>query len=152
MSEQGKKYDDGKLDWSLLDFSALEYVVEVLQYGAAKYGRDNWRGVPDAPRRYFAALMRHLAVYSTDPQAHDEESGLPHIAHAVCNALFLLSFALDRAADEAPEATPHVIPRPDAELESALHAMAMRLKQERLERDRAPSALMSQNRWGEHFD
>jgi hypothetical protein len=33
----GVKYDQGKRDWTLLPWDGLEWVVKVLEYGAAKY-------------------------------------------------------------------------------------------------------------------
>ncbi len=89
----GRKYDDGKPRWSLIPERGLEEVVKVLTYGARKYGDDNWREVEDGPRRYYDAAMRHLMAYR---QGHwtDDESGLPHLAHAVASLLFIM--ALER--------------------------------------------------------
>jgi hypothetical protein len=84
---EGQKHDEGKLDWTLLPPEALEEVVKVLQHGALKYGRDNWRRVPDGRRRYIAAAHRHLHAVSLG-ELTDPESGLPHLAHAVCSLLF----------------------------------------------------------------
>jgi hypothetical protein len=84
---EGQKHDEGKLDWTLLPPEALEEVVKVLQHGAVKYGRDNWQRVPDGRRRYIAAAHRHLHAVSLG-ELTDPESGLPHLAHAVCSLLF----------------------------------------------------------------
>ena len=84
------KHDGGKVRWDLLPFEALGMVAIVLTYGAAKYEEDGWRSVPDARRRYFAALHRHLAAWWLG-EALDAESGLPHLAHVATNALFLLA-------------------------------------------------------------
>ena len=54
----GIKYDGGKPDYSLLPFNALEEVVRVLTYGAAKYSRDNWKLVEPHKERYVAAALR----------------------------------------------------------------------------------------------
>lgn len=89
----GRKDDDGKPRWSLIPERGLEEVVKVLTYGARKYGDDNWREVEDGPRRYYDAAMRHLMAYR---QGHwtDDESGLPHLAHAMASLLFIM--ALER--------------------------------------------------------
>jgi hypothetical protein len=74
------------------DGSALEKLakaVDVLGFGAKKYGRDSWRLVPDAIDRYYSAAMRHLAAMATG-ETHDPESGLEHLGHFACNVLFLL--------------------------------------------------------------
>lgn len=101
MSE-GKKYDAGKLRYDLLDTPALKALVEVITFGAAKYGPNNWRGLEDAESRYYAALMRHLEAWRAG-EAIDPESGLHHVAHVCCNAHFLLAFAIrrKRAAEAA---------------------------------------------------
>lgn len=86
----GAKYDQGKADWSLLPWEALEDVVGVMMFGAQKYGPDQWRDVPDAKRRYWSAAQRHL-ISHLQGEASDDESGLPHLAHAACCVLFLLA-------------------------------------------------------------
>ena len=89
MEDIGRKDDKGKLDWTLLPIEKLEGTVRVLQFGANKYSRDNWKRVPDALNRYRAALMRHTVEYMKNPLAKDE-SGESHLSHIICNALFLL--------------------------------------------------------------
>ena len=94
MSEEAKKYDADKPDWTLLPISAIISIIKVLEFGAKKYKRDQWKGVPDARRRYLAAAFRHLGAVS-DGEWLDSESGLPHIAHSACCLLFLLWFGND---------------------------------------------------------
>jgi hypothetical protein len=84
-----KKFDGGKLRYSLLPIGCVESVVQVLEYGANKYGANNWQGLENFEDRYYDALMRHLAAYRAGEQC-DHESGLPHLAHAACNVVFLL--------------------------------------------------------------
>jgi hypothetical protein len=84
------KNDSGKLQWSLLPFEELEDVVKVLMLGAKEYTPDNWKKCDDVTR-YKDALMRHVISYVSG-DATDEESGLSHLAHAVCNCLFLMYF------------------------------------------------------------
>jgi hypothetical protein len=83
----GVKYDFGKADWSLMPFDALEDVVRVLEHGAKKYEPDNWKRVPDSKRRYKSAALRHIIAYALG-RIIDKESGLPHLAHAICCLLF----------------------------------------------------------------
>ena len=84
------KADSGKLQWSLLPFEELKDVVKVLMLGAKKYSPDNWKKCDDVTR-YKDALMRHVISYIIGDKA-DDESGLSHLAHAVCNCLFLMYF------------------------------------------------------------
>jgi hypothetical protein len=89
----GRKYDAGKPRWSLLDLSIVEQIVAVLTYGAAKYtvgadsGDNNWQKV--APAKYHDALLRHVTAWQSGARC-DEESGLPHLAHAGACLLFLM--------------------------------------------------------------
>ena len=88
----GKKEDAEKLDWSLLleiHPKQLEEVIRVLEHGARKYGRENWKQLSDFRRRYINALQRHLVAFA-DGQECDKETGLHHMAHAICNCLFLM--------------------------------------------------------------
>ena len=87
----GVKYDDGKLEWDLLPYEELEQVVAILTFGAKKYSPDNWKKVPDAQRRYFNAMMRHIIAWKCGEEI-DPESGKSHLAHAICNAMFLMWF------------------------------------------------------------
>ena len=99
------KHDLGKLRWDCLPWPAVEQVVLVLTFGANKYSAWSWPSVPDARRRYFAAMVRHAVAWLRGERL-DPESGLPHLAHLACNALFLLSFELGEAAEPAALAAP----------------------------------------------
>lgn len=85
----GRKDDGGKPDWMLLPWRALRSVVRVLMFGAKKYGRDNWRLVPDARNRYWNAAIRHLVAWQQG-EDRDPETGESHLSHAVCCCLFML--------------------------------------------------------------
>ena len=84
------KNDNGKLQWSLMPFEQLEDTVRVLMKGAEKYSRDNWKKCDDV-NRYKDALMRHVTAYIKG-EVSDPEDNLPHLAHAICNCLFLQYF------------------------------------------------------------
>ena len=84
----GKKYDNDKLRWSLLPLGALQDVVKVLEFGAKKYAPDNWKYVDQAEERYWNAAMRHIIAYKLESPA-DSETGLSHLAHAVCCLLYI---------------------------------------------------------------
>lgn len=82
----GYKCDGGKPRWELVPWMELEDCVRVITFGAAKYEDDNWKLV--AKLRYLGALARHLAKYMCG-EIYDKETGLPHMAHIQCNALFI---------------------------------------------------------------
>ena len=61
--------------------------MEVLEFGAVKYGVDNWSNCAE-PVRYYDAAMRHLMAVRGGEMI-DIESGKHHIAHAICSLMFL---------------------------------------------------------------
>jgi hypothetical protein len=89
MSEEGLKFDTDKPRYDLIPSYPLSQMACVLTYGAAKYAPDNWRHVDDADKRYYSALMRHLESWRQGEKM-DSETNLPHLAHALCNVMFLL--------------------------------------------------------------
>jgi hypothetical protein len=86
--EEGKKFDKEKDRWDLLPLECVEDVVKILTFGAEKYGPDNWQNVTPFEDRYYSALMRHLVAWRKGEKI-DPESKLPHLAHAMCNLVFL---------------------------------------------------------------
>ena len=85
----GRKFDGDKLEYGLVPPIGFKAVVEILTIGAQKYDRDNWKHVPDGKRRYFDAAMRHLWDWKSGDK-YDEETSKNHLAHAICNLMFLL--------------------------------------------------------------
>lgn len=68
-------------------FQVLQGVVRVLEFGAKKYAAWNWiQGM--SFDRLAQACARHLMA----GDCLDAESGLPHIYHALCEAMFLMEF------------------------------------------------------------
>lgn len=95
---EGRKDDKGKLRFSLLIQGmpkGLRRVVEVLEYGAVKYEPHSWQKVENNLQRYQDALYRHVTNEDGGLLAKDPESGLRHIAHIACNALFILELIDD---------------------------------------------------------
>jgi hypothetical protein len=90
----GVKYDKDKPQWSLMPWNALKDVVDVLTYGAKKYAPDNWKIVPNARQRYIDAGFRHFTSYANG-EKNDCETGMNHLAHAICCMLFLIAFDKD---------------------------------------------------------
>ena len=87
--ETGLKYDQGKLRYDLLPSEEIEQIVSVLTMGAAKYTDNSWQNVENGVDRYYAAAMRHLQAWRQG-EVLDSESGLPHLAHAATNLVFLM--------------------------------------------------------------
>ena len=100
--EAGMKFDGGKLDYTLVPWEGMDEVVKVLEFGAKKYARDNWKKVEHANTRYLAAAFRHL-IHHNNGEAADPETGISHLAHATCCMLFLLALEKQNGADTRSE-------------------------------------------------
>lgn len=90
------KQDNGKLDYTLLmnDLQPqVEAIVKVLHWGhhTKGYPRQGYKTLPGGTDRLTAACYRHLAAMSEDFWAKDEESGQPHVVHAVANLLMAMA-------------------------------------------------------------
>ena len=89
------KHDSEKVRMDLLDPRAIDQLAQVLTFGARKYEAHNWRrGISKS--RLLGAALRHLFAYMRG-EDRDPESGLSHVAHAMCCCMFLLG--LERRTD-----------------------------------------------------
>jgi hypothetical protein len=84
--------------FACLDAQALLDVGRVAEYGTRKYAIDGWRHVPDGSRRYYDAAIRHLLASRSS--MCDNESGLPHLAHAAWNCLACLALAKEATHED----------------------------------------------------
>ena len=83
----GTRENSNKPKWSLLPQSTLIPMVDVLEFGANKYGPANWqKGL--SIRETCESLKRHLDKFM-EGENMDLESGLHHIGHIQCNAMFI---------------------------------------------------------------
>lgn len=86
----GIKHDQDKADMSLLSNTALLKVAQVMTFGKKKYSAHNWRG-GFIWSRPLAASLRHVFAY-LGGEDKDPETGISHLAHAVCCLMFVLEF------------------------------------------------------------
>jgi len=93
-NKTGKKNDDKKMRWHLVPGKSMREVVRVFDYGADKYGENNWMKLKNAKVRYYDAAMRHIDAFSVDGETKDPESGLHPLAHAIASLMFILEFEL----------------------------------------------------------
>ena len=83
------KHDQDKPRYDLLPPVGIDQMARVLTFGAIKYKPEGWRDVPDALQRYQAAMLRHAFAIQRG-EINDPESGLPHAAHIMCCAAFII--------------------------------------------------------------
>lgn len=101
---RGLKYDEGKPRMDLVTRGfpkVLTTLGTILGFGAKKYRADSWRQVPNGVSRYEAAAMRHFIAHSSGEKL-DPESGLPHLAHAICNLMFVMEL-IEAGEEYEPE-------------------------------------------------
>lgn len=88
----GIKFDGGKPRLDLISWPAIWEVAKVLGFGAQKYDSWNWiEGIEYS--RLVAAVLRHVTAW-TSGEDIDPESGISHLAHAMCGLMFLMTFKL----------------------------------------------------------
>ncbi len=90
----GVKHDAEKLGMQMLSPVAIVELTRVLDFGKQKYAENNWRkGLKTT--RLLAATLRHTFAYMSG-ETNDPESGLSHIAHAMCCCMFILELAVTK--------------------------------------------------------
>lgn len=89
LSGVGVKHDGGKRRYDLLPMDSVDALVDIITFGCDKYGPNNWQNLENGSLRYYAAAMRHLSAWRQGEEL-DQESGLPHLAHAMCCLTFML--------------------------------------------------------------
>ena len=81
------RYNDGKPDWTLLDYKSLLPLVKVMEQGAKKYSRDNWKLPNNNKMEPLQSAMRHL-IALIGGEEFDKESGERHTGHIMANMMF----------------------------------------------------------------
>jgi hypothetical protein len=84
--DKAMRFNEGKLQWGLVEWKSMEPMVEVLMFGAQKYAPDNWKKGQDRMENLESA-MRHLMAMMRG-EILDPESGKPHVGHLMCCAMF----------------------------------------------------------------
>lgn len=87
------RFNSGKPRWSMMDHEAMLPMIDVLEFGAAKYAEDNWRKPVENPMEVWESLNRHVLEIKSGMKEwgdiYDKDSNLNHIGHAMCNLMFL---------------------------------------------------------------
>ena len=86
IKKQGDRFNDGKPKWSLVHYGSLVLMIRVLEFGAKKYSAENWKKGLDL-KEILESMQRHLAAMM-DGEEIDNESGIDHMGHIMCNAMF----------------------------------------------------------------
>ena len=97
-SEQGKKNDHSKPKVSFIPQEALFEEAKVLEYGASKYGKNNYKLCMDWSR-LIDASFRHLLAFSNKEDL-DPETGISHLAHVKANMSILLFYIANNKGND----------------------------------------------------
>jgi len=96
-NNQTAKADAGKPQLTLVPRKIIWAIAKVRMYGVnVKYpetGRDGWKMIDK--ERIQDAMFRHMLKYLENPEAVDEDSGLPHLWHLATNCAFLCEMEQD---------------------------------------------------------
>ena len=85
------KQDHDKARYDLIEWRTIDDMAEIMATGAAAHGDQGWKTLTNAEDRYFSAAMRHLVAWRNGDTI-DGDSGYPHLAHVMCNIMFLSEF------------------------------------------------------------
>lgn len=100
---QDAKADAGKCKWHVLGqfFPELEQAAAVREQGIEQYGEYGWTDVEPFFNRYMDAIERHW-VARMNGEIIDKKSGYDHLAHIICNCLFIMhKMRRDKECEEA---------------------------------------------------
>ena len=95
-NERGGKQSKVEYGFHLIDKAAILKLAEVLQYGASRYARDNWRKIPS--EEHFNHMQIHYYAWLSGDTSDD------HLGHFFCRAMMLYATAI---TEDMPELNPY---------------------------------------------
>lgn len=104
MSNNANRFNQGKVDYTLLPLDSLTEEARVWMAGEQKYGRKNWELLwgDDTPQVAMASALRHIFAYLSGEE-FDPETGLHHLAHARCNCAMGIRHTKEKQKKQAQE-------------------------------------------------
>jgi hypothetical protein len=90
MGDKGLRFNEGKDRYDLIPQFAEKQYAKVLTAGSIKYSENNWK-MGMRWSKVIASLKRHTAKIESG-EDYDEETGILHSAHIMCNAAFLTEY------------------------------------------------------------
>lgn len=97
----GMKDKSGKPQYNLIPSIPIDYIAQVLTFGAKKYSENSWQNVSNGIEEYRAAAMRHIFKMQAG-EVLDKETGLPHSAHALTNLAFISYLEVQQGKTKDP--------------------------------------------------
>jgi len=84
------KEKQSKIRPSLLPVEVVIEGTKAMEFGALKYGADQWKEVDMDARQFMDALERHLIALKQG-EMHAQDSGVHHLGHIIANCGILLN-------------------------------------------------------------
>ena len=94
-NEQGGKQSKAVAAFHLLDALAMFRIAKVLQYGASRYERDNWRKI--SCEDHLNHALSHIFAYLAGDTQDD------HLGHAFCRLMMACATEGDGSVEGRPE-------------------------------------------------
>lgn len=94
----GKKFDSGKPQLSMCPLEGLIHEAKAFEYGAEKYGRNNYKlGMKWS--RLIDASLRHIHAFANKEDL-DKESLIHHLGHAKATIGMLLYYIENKKGED----------------------------------------------------
>ncbi len=88
-NSNGGKQSKSSYGFHLIDTDAILALAEVLQIGASRYARDNWRKIPS--EEHFNHMMVHYYAWKSGDTSDD------HLGHMFCRAMMVYATGVKEA-------------------------------------------------------
>lgn len=83
--EYSIRHNEGKTEWSLIDFPSIEPLARVLMFGKEKYTTNNWKKGWHR-QALLDSLLRHTLALCNGEEV-DPEHGISHVGGVLFNAM-----------------------------------------------------------------
>lgn len=91
-AEKALKFDNGKVDLSIIPRKAKEGIAKAFMYGEKKYGRYNFKKKPGLKwSQLISGVDRHMTAFNSGEDM-DPESTLNHLYHAAAGVCMLIEY------------------------------------------------------------
>jgi hypothetical protein len=94
VNEHGGKQSKTAYGFHLIDADAILSLAEVLQYGASRYERDNWRKIP--AEEHFNHMIIHWYAWIKGDRSDN------HLAHMFCRAMMAYATGTAEELEDKP--------------------------------------------------
>jgi len=103
MKDKALRYNTGKLDMSILDYKSLEPLIKVMEAGAVKYERNNWKKSGFTKESIINSGLRHITALSdaiaNGTSEYDDDTTVHHIGGVFAFCMFYTKHFVENSTD-----------------------------------------------------